>query len=390
MLRSLSTLQQAPPRAVIPPRYYPLFLSIVLLVSFSITYFIIAPINHYDWIRTSQHLRYMLRGVDPYCVDDCTFFQLDADLAWSQFDLMPIPYSPWILFFFAPIAYGAAQLPISLSITFWIIIVFDSGRFPALVLILHPTFIMLWAAGNIDFLISGVGLWLILRGMRGWRRGVAILLISIKPHVLFLLLVLEGVRVIWERDWKAFLTVATVVAVSIALFPGWITEMLPVYLNGSFSESGVELGRHIEATYPFSVFGAWGVGPAVLVTFLVIGIMWRRLTEWRLLAVLLSFVWTPYVNPYSFAVLLLLFRKSALWRVGLYLGLSLLTLPILFSEYHVYERYGTLLFLLGAALLSEPDLVQREEAIAKQAGHSPLPFVRFAARLRNHFSPAIL
>lgn len=386
MLNSIHIIQRFSAKDIIPKRYYPLFLSIVFIASFFAAYIAITPINHYDWIRSSQHIRFMLRGVDLYCADSCGEFQLDADLAWSQIDFMPIPYSPWIVFYFAPIAYSTVHIPVALSVAAWIIIILDNGYIPALILILHPSFIMLWAAANLDFLVSGVGLWLILRGVHGWRRGIALMLIAIKPHVLFLLLLLEGVRLLWEADWEALATMGIIAVASMMLFPGWITEMVPAYLAGGLSRSGVELGKHIEAAFPFSVYGAWGLKAAALVSALLIGIMWHRLTEWRTLAVLLSFIWTPYVNPYSFAVLLLLFQKSSWWRISLYLVLSLLTLPFLFGEYHLYEQYGTLLFLLGAALLSGSDASQREEVIAKRSSQHPLPLVRFAARAREQFT----
>lgn len=386
MLARTNVIAKLSMRDIVPTQYYPLCLALVFVVSLAAAYFLISPVNHDDWLRTAQQLRFMLQGTDPYCIEGCEAFRFDPDLAWSAVEFNSIAYSPWYIFFFSSIAYSSTSIPIALTVAFWIVIILDIGYLPALFLVLHPSFIMLWASGNIDFLVSGVGLWFVLRGARGWRRGIALLLIAVKPQTLILLLLLEGLRILWESDWKAFAIIGVVVSSSIVLFPGWFTEMVPAYLTGGFSRSGVAFSQHIEISYPFSVYGAWGIGAALLITILIVVIMLHRLTEWRTLAVLLSFVWTPFVNPYNFAVLLLLFRRTAPWRIGLYLGLSLLTLPILFGEYHMYERYGTLLFLLGAALLSEPDLAQREEIIARRGGHALLPLVKPVARFRDRLS----
>ena len=101
------------------------------------------------------------------------------------------------------------------------------------------------------------------------------------------------------------------------------------------------------------------------------------------LAALLSLVWTPYVNPYSYAVLLVLFRKTPAWRTLLYLVISIAELPFLFAEFHDLERYGVLLFLLLTALLSAPDPEQTEDAIAARHDHPLLPLAGRVQRWRE-------
>jgi hypothetical protein len=372
-----NSVWKRPLREVIPGRYYPLFLACVFAVTLVLTYIVLQPINHDDWIRTVQQIRYLWRGENPYCDPYCEGLTVDPDLALHGAYPGTIPYSPWYMFFFGVLYYATARLVVALNVAFWCVIILDSGRLPALALVLHPTFLMLWASANIDFLINGVGLWLILRGSRGWRRGMALMLIAIKPQVLPLVLVLEGVRTLWERDWEAVVTMTVMASISIALYPTWLTETLRTYF-GALDGSGVATETRTLSGYSFSVFGAWGVLPAAAITAVVLVLMRRRLTEWRALTVLLGLVWTPYVNPYSFAMVLLLFRKESAWRVAVYLALSIAMLPVLFAEFHQYERYGTLVFLLLAAALTTPDHDQTEEAIA--ARHD-VPIIPPAARL---------
>lgn len=375
----MAALLHRPLREVISGHTYSLFLALVFVVTLVMTYLVLEPINHDDWVRTVQQIRYLWRGENPYCDPYCDGLTIDPDLAAYGAYPGTIPYSPWYMFFFGVLYYATARLVVALNVAFWSVIILDSGRLPALVLVLHPTFLMLWASANIDFLINGVGLWLILRGARGWRRGVALLLIAIKPQVLPLVLMLEGARTLWERDWEAMLTMASVTLISILLYPTWLTETLRTYF-GALDGSGVATETRTLSGYSFSVFGAWGVLPALAVTAAVLILMRRRLTEWRALAVLLGLVWTPYINPYSFTVLLLLFRKESAWRVGTYLGLSIATLPILFAEFHQYERYGTLAFLLLAAVLTTPDREHTEEAIAVRHAVPIFPPARPLAR----------
>jgi hypothetical protein len=348
------------------PYYLPL-LALLFVTSLVCGYLFIQPINHLDWVTTAQFLRYMVHLQNPY---DETL-GMDADLlAYDQSGYEGLDYAPWTVFYFGILAYATTRLIIALSVAAWIVVIVDSGRPVTLLLVLHPTFLMLWAAGNIDFLVNGVGLWLIVRGSRGWRLGAAIMLLAIKPQVLPLLIGLECARVLWERDWGALGTIGTLFVVAIVLFPRWLewpAELLGTYVDYAQGEKTAQEVRY-GGGYPFSVLGAWGVWAALGVTALIGLLMIRRLTEWRTLAVLLSFVWTPYVNPYSYTVLLVLFRKTPAWRTLLYLGASLAMLPVLFNAWHERERIGILLFLLLTALLSAPDDENTEEAIAARHG----------------------
>lgn len=372
-------------RELIPRRYYPLFLSTVFLSSLLSAYLMVPPINEMDWIRTVQQVRNLWRGVNPYCDPYCEFRDFDPDLPVDETYVSVKVYSPWVMFYFGIFAFASTRVILALSVACWMIIILDSGYPAALLLILHPAFLMLWASANPDFVINGVGLWLILRGARGWRRGVALMMLAIKPQILPLVILLESFRALWERDWEAIGVMAGLGLFSVALYPSWLLDTLPALLGLTSSVSPEESAGLGELfSYPFSVYAAWGVGAALAVTVIIVALMRRRLTEWRALTVLLSLVWTPHLSLYNYALLLILFRKTPGWRVVTYLVLSLATLPVLFREYHHYERYGVLVFLLLAAALTTPDVEQTEEAIARRVGRPVLPpahlLIRWQAR----------
>lgn len=353
---------------------YIVVLAIVFVFSLMLAYVGLRPINHLDWVTTAQFLRYQTQLESPYSED----LSMDPDLALYHDDYVFLPYAPWTVFYFGVLAYATTRLIVALMVAAWIVIIIDSGKPLTLILILHPLFILSWASGNLDFLVSGVGLWLIIRGVRGWRLGMSIMLIAVKPQVLPLLFLLEGVRILWERDWEALATVVVIFAVSNTLFPGWLAWMadkLPQYFDmvrGTKEQIEVSFAG---GKYPFSVFGAWGFLPAVGVSLLILLLMLRRWTEWRTLAVLLGLVWTPYINPYSYAVLLVLLRKSSWWHVLIYLAIGIASLPVLFAEWHSLERYGLLLFLLLVPILTPPDREQFEEQIAARHRTRTLPLV---------------
>ncbi|MEL7672329.1 MAG: hypothetical protein AAGU78_01195 [Chloroflexota bacterium] len=380
MSASPLAFRNIPARNVIPQRHYPLFLAVVFLVSLFFAYLTLPIVNQFDWAMTSQQLRDLMQLQDAY-----------GQVAWRYPDLIALElepaqafHPPWFVVFFGFISFASAKVVIALSVAAWIVIVLDSGGLAPLLLLIHPTFIMVWASSNLDFLVSGVGLWLILRGVHGTRRGGALALLAVKWYGLPLLLVLEGFRALWTRDFKAIGTFGLVIGIPVALFPGWIKRMIEITGHVNLS-GGVNLSYDLLPSYSFSVFGAWGLGAALVITALLLVMMRRQFTEWRILAVQLSLVWTPFMNPYAYAVFLVLFRKSSGWRVLAYLGLSIAALPVFFQEYHYLERYGLVLFLLLATLLAPADTTQREEVIAARSGYPPLPFVKSAARLRDQF-----
>lgn len=379
---------------LIPARYFPLALALIFVTSLYGLYLLLPVANEHDWIRTAQHLRYLARGQNAY--DRALGFQ-DSDLYVRS--LRPLlhpqgeavaysalPYSPWYVFYFGVIAYSSVRVVMALTFAAWLTLVIGTGHPVALLLALHPLMIFVWGAGTIDFLVNGVGLWLVLMGVTGMRRGVALMLIATRPHVLPLLLALEGVRVLRERDGAALLTMAALGGVAIVLFPGWIERFASTLVSVAPDADTLQQGRSSGfGRYSFSIFGAWGLFPALGVTLLVLLLMRRRLTEWRALAVLLSLVWTPYVNPYSYAVLLVLFLRVPPWRIVAFWGISLVTSPLFFTQFHRYERYGLLMFLLLTPLLTVPDPAQTEEAIAARHNAPVLPLVPWLARWRDGF-----
>lgn len=361
-------------RDLVPRQYYMLFLAFVFVTSLFSAYALIHPINEMDWIRTVQQIRNLWRGENPFCTPYCEFHDFDPDLTINEHFVSVKVYSPWVMFYFAPLAYATARTVIALSIASWVVIILDSGTPAALILIFHPAFWMLFASSNADFLISGIGLWLIYRGERGWRRGIALMLIGIKPQILPLFLILECLRVLWEHDWETIAVMAVMGCGSVVLYPDWLFETVPSLL-GLIDNTSREL-----FSYPFSVFGAWGVWGAVGISAVILVIFARRLTEWRTLSVILGFVWAPHLSLYNYALLPLLFRKAAMWRILLYLGVSIAMLPIFFRDFHQHERIGIFLFLLFAALLSPPDPEQTEQAIARRHRQPIFPPARFLDR----------
>lgn len=203
MRQSWKSVVQVSARELVPQRYYPLFLASVFVASLLTAYLLLPPINEMDWVRTVQQVRNLWRGVNPYCDPYCEFHDFDPDLPVDDTYVSVKVYSPWVMFYLGVLAYASTRVILALSAALWILIILDSGRPLTLILILHPAFWMLLASANSDFVTNGAGLWLILRGARGGRRGLALMLIAIKPQILPLLLLLEGGRTLWERDWQA-------------------------------------------------------------------------------------------------------------------------------------------------------------------------------------------
>jgi hypothetical protein len=352
-----------PPRLMqdLPPWQRYLVLLVVFAITAALALQIVAPINDFDWRMFSQGLRYQLSGQNPY------------PLGWELEEHYEFYYPPWAALFFWPLANAPVDWIVALDVAILIVLVLDVGRPPALLLILQPMFYLLLASGNIELLSGGLGVWLILLDVKGWKRGLALLLLAIKPQTMILLLLLEGIRTLVERDWRAIAVAGGIGGVALGAFPLWLPN---VFWN-----------QHGAGGSSFSIIGAGGLPMALLFTVAVLILMWKRWDEWRALAILLSLVWTPYVMPFSYVTLFFVMLRSAWWRVVAFVGGSIALLPVFFYDYHSKERVGVAMFLLMAALLSQRDATQTETAIAEVRGGEPLPerVKRIAARIVVRF-----
>ena len=205
------------------------------------------PINHDDWVRTAADPLFVAwRESVPRSVLRWSDHRSRPGRIWciSRHD----PVFALVAVFFGVFHYATARLVVALNVAFWSVIILTAGC-PALVLVLHPTFDVM-GLSQYRLSINGVGLWLILRGARGRRRGVALLLIAIKPCGAPLVLMLEGARTLCETG--KLLTMASVTLISIPLYPTWLTETLRTYF-GALDGSGAATETRTLSGYSFSV-----------------------------------------------------------------------------------------------------------------------------------------
>src|SRR5258708_6644915 len=159
-----------------------LFTIVLFIVIFFVARAFIQPINDHDYTTAVDSVQSFLNGKSPY--------------APGHFN-MP----PWSIFFLVPLAYQPIQSWLALNIALFVAINFDLGKPSALLLLVHPIFITLFAAANPEWLVVGSGLWLLYRTEKGVGRGMAWLLLACKPQTTFILLVIDGWKAYRERDW---------------------------------------------------------------------------------------------------------------------------------------------------------------------------------------------
>ncbi len=317
--------------------------TIVLLIVFCLSFAgaarFLPVIGDIDWRMFSQGLRYQLAFENPYF------------LTGEGLDTYEFYYPPWAVVFLWPIANFPASWILGLDVALWLVFIMAMGRPPALLLVLHPMFLMLLASANIELVGMLLGMWLLLNNVQGWQKGVALLLIAIKPQSLILLLLLEGLRTLYQRDWQAIAVMAVGAGVPFLLFPQWLP-----FVFGTPDEGWV---------WSFSVIGIGGLSLALIITAVIVYFMRRRLNEWRTLAIFLSYVWTPYVLPFSYVGTFFTLRNASWLRIGAFIVLSCAVLPLYFQDFHTLERAGAAIMLLLAVALSPRDPSQTEAALAQ-------------------------
>jgi hypothetical protein len=299
-------------------RYKRIFFLIALFVTlFVSTRIVIRPINTSDFDTYSAAVKAVWRGQSPYVMDQY---------------MMP----PWAALVLAPLANQPLETWLALSVALFVTAIIAIGSPAGLLLLLHPIFITLIASSNPEWLLVGSGLWLLSDRPRGWRRGVAWLLLSCKPQSTIGLLIFDGWNALKTRDWWAFIVSGAVAITTLIIFPMPFQRLL------------------IPHDWSSSILAHYGLIGAILVTIAILIIRRHQLADTHTLGILLTPVWVPYTLEYNYMAVIFTMRSAGWLRTSLYVGLSLGLMYLFWRDYHVAEQIGAAGMVLLAALLA-PD-----------------------------------
>lgn len=188
-----------------------------------------------------------------------------------------------------------------------------------LLVIVAPLMLIVAAAANVSGTTTGLGLLLLLSGRRGVVRGLAWALLLVRPQESLLILAVDGLLGLWQRDWRAVLvTLAFLVAPTFIYGPLIYRDWLVSVQNFA-----------AEGTDPIGLAEVYGVAPAValllgvvavrLVTVSRAGVRRRPLASvpvgelyWFLIVLL--FLLGTYTRLYAVWHIFLLTRYSTAWR----------------------------------------------------------------------------
>jgi hypothetical protein len=293
----------------------PLFIAALFVVIFISARFAIRPINNTDYNSYILGLQLFWRGESPY--NSVNYY-------------MP----PWSAFFLAPLVNQPLETWLALNVALFATAIIDLGKPSGLLLLIHPVFITLLAASNPEWLLIGPGLWLLYRAPKGWRRGLAWLLLTCKPQTSAILLLFDGWDALRERDWKAIGLSAVVAAATLALYPQWFRRL----------------------TIPFdwsaSVLSHYGILGALIVTAIVLALRRNRLQDQKTVGLILGPVWSLYMLQYSYTGMAFTMRGAGWLRTVVYVA-GCIGLALLFwRDFHVSEQIGMLGMLLLTAILA--------------------------------------
>jgi hypothetical protein len=344
-------LQDQPPAESASPYRRVLFIVVAFVVVFILSGLIIRPINTTDYTIYRAGLTYFWQGQSPYTERD--YF-------------MP----PWGTLFLAPLVNQPLEIWLTLTVTIFVVSVLDQGTPFAVLLLLHPIFLTLLASSNPEWIIIGTGLWLIEALPKGWGRGLAWLILASKPQTVWLLLVLDGLMALRQRDWKPFVLAGIGAAVAFIISP-----MPPsVWLQ----RGTVGLTWSIPILYNYGVVGA------LLATAFILVVRWRRRDDYKSLGLILSLVWTPYALQYTFTSMLFIMRKASLLRIILFLVGGIVLAYLFWQEFHVNEQAGAAGMLLLAAIMAPSNV---RDPRGTSTGRPTFTLSAAARMLRNRLTP---
>lgn len=299
-------------------------------------------LNDFDALIRIRGIEFFLEGRSPHAEPDF------INPPHTMYVAIPFVYIPYLMWGIKGIA--------ALNAFFLLILL---GSSSAVFVLFSPFFVVSIGEGNL-FSATALGLLILIRARRGFRRGLAWALLLMRPQDAVLILIADGMVALRQRDWLAFLTAACLVLPPLAIYgQEWL---------------GMPELKNLQE-YTLSVRENYGFIFAVFYFLLLVGLRavrrdctlrpWYAYSRserfWLLLVAGWVFV-SPYVTIYQLVFSLLLLRvfnpkkKAHLWRMLLLYGALFVVFILFFSDPRGFEndlwQEGFLLFPLLLALLA--------------------------------------
>jgi hypothetical protein len=307
------------------------FFAALFIIMFVVVRVIIRPINSLDYEIHVAGLQQFWQGHSPYTVT-------------GYYD------PPWSIFILAPLAYQPLETWLALTIAFFVLLTLDLGKPAGLLQLMHPIFFTLIASSNPEMIFVAPGLLLMYHTPRGWGRGLAWVFLACKPQTTFLLLILDGLYAVRQRDWRAIVLAPAIGLTSWALYPEYW---------GHFSQ-------RLTIEWSATVMFHYGVIGAILVTLFVLAVRRKRLKDYKSIGLMLAPVWSPYLLQYGYIGVLFTIRGAHwLWQI-VYLVAGIVLAALFWRDFHVAEQFATLGFVLLAAIFA-PDYEKSQIKVEQQA-----------------------
>jgi|GEM_PF-3912210 len=184
-------------------------------------------------------------------------------------------------------------------------------RWVNLLIVFHPALLFAIGTANVVGITTSIGLLLVLMRQKGVLRALAWTYLAIRPQDAILVLLIDGVLALRERDWRAI---------------GWaLLFVSPSIIFGYLWLGSIPLGDGGPLDYTLSPRIEWGILPAILILSVALFPMltlWKPpqqvLTEhWVLVAVLVQqLLVSNYVTVYMVWLVMLTIREMS-WQRSL-------------------------------------------------------------------------
>jgi hypothetical protein len=333
----------------------------VLIYALTILASNLGPLHKSDFVAFWAAGRLAVEGLNPYDPDQ--LFPLEKEAGWDKSQPNRWWYPPWTLLpymLFSFLSHGLARalwLIVNLAIVFlccdWLWRLYGgppSYRWLAWLigLFFYPTVFALLSGQNGVLVLLGIaGFLYFIKNRRGWAAGISLALISMKPHLVYLLWIALIFWIIDRRRWTVLLGMGFAGLITAIILLGVNPEIFVRYLHATAKAPNF-LFNFRTPTFGMLLRLLLGMDKTWL-QFLpsALGTVWllfywakhRQTWEWAEempLLLLISVVTVFYTWPHDQVVLLVAVMQGA---------------ALIFRHNHKWVILGTMILYLGISAL---------------------------------------